>query len=261
MSLSIVLASVILWLARGSKNCAPSPASCFTDHVTDVFQYSNIYGVRPTKKLLYFLDTVYSYVVVQSLVIVYWRGMWGLIDNVIRPDNLEKSAYTSLVIGYPIIIMTHIIQYPCAIISRKAKRFSRVVQIIVEDMFWYLCSFGVLNIWRGLWYICDLYIYPENLAISYLKTSLVGFVTLYLLQSARNLGGAAVSVDGIPDDGSGVLLGHYFKRLNSIWTFEEKENLSADNVNDQHSDGPISIFARHNQVSNAEITATENSNI
>lgn len=46
---------------------------------------------------LYVLDCLFSVLVVGSLVVFAWRGIWVFLDIMIYPDNKTLSALSSLV--------------------------------------------------------------------------------------------------------------------------------------------------------------------
>ena len=46
---------------------------------------------------LYVLDCLFSVLVVGSLVVFVWRGVWAFLDIMIYPDDKKLSAFCSLV--------------------------------------------------------------------------------------------------------------------------------------------------------------------
>ncbi len=46
-------------------------------------------------------------VIIAFAVIAFWRGIWGLMDLYLFPDNYELSLWTSLIIGLVILVATH----------------------------------------------------------------------------------------------------------------------------------------------------------
>jgi len=46
-------------------------------------------------------------VVIGFAVISFWRGVWGLLDLYLFPDNLELSFWSSIVIGLGVLVGTH----------------------------------------------------------------------------------------------------------------------------------------------------------
>lgn len=48
----------------------------------------------------------FSFIVVTGVTAV-WRGIWGLLDMYLFPDNMELSYVVSLLLGIGIIATTH----------------------------------------------------------------------------------------------------------------------------------------------------------
>ena len=46
---------------------------------------------------LHLLDCLFSVLVVGSLVVIVWRGTWGILDHVLLPQDEVASAWVSLV--------------------------------------------------------------------------------------------------------------------------------------------------------------------
>ncbi|MBI2106149.1 hypothetical protein HYT56_04925 [Candidatus Woesearchaeota archaeon] len=57
-------------------------------------------GKRKTKNIL-------LAILIGSAVISFWRGLWGLMDVYLFPDNYPLSLLTSVSIGLLILIVTH----------------------------------------------------------------------------------------------------------------------------------------------------------
>jgi hypothetical protein len=51
-------------------------------------------------------QTIFA-ILISFAVISFWRGLWGLMDLYIFPDNIELSLWTSILIGLIILILTH----------------------------------------------------------------------------------------------------------------------------------------------------------
>ena len=46
-------------------------------------------------------------VVVGAAVIAFWRGVWGLMDEYLFPNNYKLSLWISLILGIIILIITN----------------------------------------------------------------------------------------------------------------------------------------------------------
>lgn len=51
-------------------------------------------------------QTVFA-VVIAFAVISFWRGVWGLMDEYLFPDNYQLSLWASLILGLAILVATH----------------------------------------------------------------------------------------------------------------------------------------------------------
>ena len=52
------------------------------------------------KKILYAI-------LIGFAIVSFWRGVWGLLDLYLFPNNLQLSLWVSVVIGLIILIITH----------------------------------------------------------------------------------------------------------------------------------------------------------
>ena len=48
-------------------------------------------------------------IIIAFAVISFWRGVWGLMDEYLFPENYQLSLWISLVLGVGILIGTHYI--------------------------------------------------------------------------------------------------------------------------------------------------------
>ncbi|MBW2980623.1 hypothetical protein KY360_04355 [Candidatus Woesearchaeota archaeon] len=46
-------------------------------------------------------------VVIAFAVVSFWRGVWGLMDEYMFPNNYQLSLWTSLILGIAILIITN----------------------------------------------------------------------------------------------------------------------------------------------------------
>ena len=46
-------------------------------------------------------------IVIAFAVISFWRGVWGLMDVYLFPDNYQLSLWVSLILGLVILMATH----------------------------------------------------------------------------------------------------------------------------------------------------------
>lgn len=50
---------------------------------------------------------IFFAIVIAFAVISFWRGIWGLMDEYLFPNNYQLSLWISLIVGLSILIGTH----------------------------------------------------------------------------------------------------------------------------------------------------------
>jgi len=46
-------------------------------------------------------------ILIAFAVVSFWRGVWGLMDEYLLPNNYELSLWISLILGIGILVWTH----------------------------------------------------------------------------------------------------------------------------------------------------------
>uniref|UniRef100_A0ABM0M1N9 Uncharacterized protein LOC102803953 n=1 Tax=Saccoglossus kowalevskii TaxID=10224 RepID=A0ABM0M1N9_SACKO len=157
--ISTFTALAILWASRSSRNILRPPNSLLFD-CNHKFTILTRFRVEISSDIyLYLLDLIFTVIVLGSAVVSYWRGMWTCIDNVLFPADTEFSGWASLGIGYGIVFTSYLLQFIAAEISCRLGKYSRIA---FEDFFLSIVAFGILNIWRGVWYLSDVYIISDK---------------------------------------------------------------------------------------------------
>ncbi|XP_070578013.1 uncharacterized protein [Ptychodera flava] len=224
---TLVIGIIFLLLLRGIKNIPLQPSVVYRDNEETVFDFSTRFIVNSSEesdkvKILFILDVIVTYFVIHSLVLCFWRGLWATLNSVFLPHDWEISTYASLAIGYGIYFLCYLLQCPARIVSRTLANISFPLHVLFEDAYMLIVGFAVVNVWRGLWNVCNLHILSDNFIISNVITATVGTVVLYLILAGRCLGAVACVVDGDPSDGSGIAFLHFFSKLNE--SEKEKQN-------------------------------------
>jgi len=62
--------------------------------------YKQFQKFKPIKKIIFALLIGFS-------VVSFWRGIWGVLDVYLFPNNYELSSWLSIVIGLLILGLTH----------------------------------------------------------------------------------------------------------------------------------------------------------
>ncbi|XP_019619869.1 PREDICTED: uncharacterized protein LOC109466579 [Branchiostoma belcheri] len=197
---------------RVMNNIAASPMITNVDiRSEEPFRVDTRFGVKPAKTWKFVGDVVLTVVVVISLVILAWRGTWQLFDFLIFPSDFIRSTWTSLGIGYAIYITLFVLEYPTSCLIRKVKTF--YLGLGVEMMFSFVGGVGSVAVWRGLWYVYELYVFPDDFVASAWLTHGVGAAGLFVILAGRSALVTPSDVDGEARDGSGVELGRYLEQI------------------------------------------------
>ena len=79
------------------------------------------------------------------------------------PHDHFKSDIASLIIGYSVMVVFFVLQYPMSLLSARLDNSHRLLKIAYEDVIIALATWGVLNVWRGEWDILKEYFLPDQL--------------------------------------------------------------------------------------------------
>ncbi|KAF4525719.1 hypothetical protein B566_EDAN011896 [Ephemera danica] len=162
-------ALLALLVMRTMRNLTSPPFAVVLDLAQGYFKFPTMFRVQPLlfvlqlqepgakDPTLHALDCVFSVLVVGSLVVIVWRGTWGILDHVLLPNNPDMSAWISLGIGYGVTAAGFALQVPARIACEK---LSGAFRIIVADAYQFFCFCGTVNLWRGVWNLLNIYLLP-----------------------------------------------------------------------------------------------------
>ncbi|XP_051155003.1 uncharacterized protein LOC127277730 [Leptopilina boulardi] len=226
MSASTVFATTsvsILALAimRAIRNIAAPPFSLSLDSCVGYFEVPTMFRANNSRDWsLYILDCAFSVIIVGTLVVFVWRGVWVLLDIYLFPDNREQSALGSLIIGYTLVSIAFLLQpvmrYTCA-------RLQGFPKLVLADAFILLSFLATVNVWRGIWNLLDLWLIPENQELSCWITHIGCFIFLVLLNCSNSILVRGVYIDAEEDKGKCVVFPCHYLRLLFKVEREKKE--------------------------------------
>lgn len=130
------------------------------------------------------LDTLFSMTIVAPCVVVYWRGTWELSAHVLDPFGMLYSSIISLAVGLSGYFMLAIVQRPLARFLNPSVH--RLSYFVVSRIYTFLFAFVSVNMWRGIWSMCDYFTGTDSLIITSSLTSFT-FVCLLGTRTLRNL--------------------------------------------------------------------------
>ncbi|VVC88141.1 unnamed protein product [Leptidea sinapis] len=159
ISVTTVLSAIALMILKGFRNVEAAPYSVALDDAEGYFDAPTFYRTSSRETALYILDCVFSVTVVGSLVVFVWRGSWALLDIFLFPADTTKSCWISLIAGYCLVVITFSLQVP---MRWAVSRLQGASRLLVAD-FYHLVSFlATVNVWRGVWGLLDIYLFPAQ---------------------------------------------------------------------------------------------------
>uniref|UniRef100_U5ESC6 Putative fuseless n=1 Tax=Corethrella appendiculata TaxID=1370023 RepID=U5ESC6_9DIPT len=203
--------TILLALIKGIRNLAATPFVICCDTRQDYFLIPTYFKKTGSRDpALYVLDCIFSVLVIGSLVVFVWRGLWVLLDLLLFPEEPSLSAFGSLFIGYGIVGVTFSLQPLMRYACDRLEGFWRVA---VADIFLFLSFVGTVNVWRGVWWLLDIYFIPENKVLSDWITHGVSLAFLILLNCSNSVLVRGVYIDAEEPAGQCVVFPVYYIRL------------------------------------------------
>ncbi|TMW54886.1 hypothetical protein DOY81_000119 [Sarcophaga bullata] len=215
----VTLVAILFLIAtRTVRNLGAAPYSVIMDHKSDYFEVETMFKVGGFHQPgLYVMDTLFSVFVIGSLVVIAWRGLWGIMDLTLYPDDKAKSAWGSLIIGYITVFFTFILH---PLVRWICKRIRGLIKLVFCDLYYFSEFFGAVNAWRGIWNLLDVYLYPDNRILSYWLTHLIPFLILAALKCSNSILVRGVYIDADEPGGECVDIPINYVKLH----FERERN-------------------------------------
>ncbi|XP_021700633.1 uncharacterized protein LOC5570910 isoform X1 [Aedes aegypti] len=200
-----------LVLMKSVRNLLAPPFIILTDHKESVFSFPTRFRIEGSKEPgLYVLDCMFSVLVIGSLVVFVWRGLWVLLDLKLFPEDHALSAWASVLIGYGVTAVTFSLQ---PLMRWACDRLTGLWRVIVADLFLFFSFIGTINVWRGVWHLLDHYFLPENVLMSNWITHGVSLLLLILLNCSNSVLVRGVYIDAEEPAGQCVVFPVYYIRL------------------------------------------------
>jgi len=193
-----VFFSVIL---RTFCNVLAPPLCVFVDEGNSIHDCPLRFKTSPRFQCRYFLDCIFSVVVIASLVVCCWRGVWNLADIYLYPgvENEMKSALASLSFGYGLCLLMFIVQ---PYVHRLEMSLSGLARLVIFDTLTFLQFLGCVFAWRGLWNSYNILVVFETETTSEWVTTLVGAAGAVLFGCVSAIVVRGISID-CEDNGDG----------------------------------------------------------
>ncbi|XP_053612488.1 uncharacterized protein fusl isoform X2 [Plodia interpunctella] len=208
-------ATLSLAALRTLRNIVAAPFAVVVDSPQDYFNVPTMFRTSPSRTssretVLYVLDCVFSVAVVGSLVVFVWRGSWALLDIFLFPDDKVKSSWTSLIVGYALVVATFALQAP---IRWAAARLHGAPRLLLADVYHLVSFLATVNVWRGVWGMLDLYFFPETPKLSNWCSHVISLTLLILLNCSNSVLVRGVYIDAEEPAGECVVFPCHYLRL------------------------------------------------
>ncbi|XP_053692027.1 uncharacterized protein LOC128740508 [Sabethes cyaneus] len=202
---------VPLMLMKSIRNLLAPPFLIMTDYKEFVFNFPTRFRTKGSKEpALYVLDCLFSVLVIGSLVVFVWRGLWVLLDLKLFPDDRGLSAWSSVLIGYGVTGVTFSLQ---PLMRWACDRLEGIWRVVVADLFLFFSFIGTINVWRGVWALLDHYFLPDNRLMSDWITHSLSLILLILLNCSNSVLVRGVYIDAEEPAGQCVVFPVYYVRL------------------------------------------------
>ncbi|XP_055548351.1 uncharacterized protein LOC129731960 isoform X2 [Wyeomyia smithii] len=202
---------LLLALLKGLRNVTGSPFVVVNDSRREYFDVPTYFKISGSKEpALYVLDCLFSVLVIGSLVVFVWRGLWVLLDLKLFPEDRGLSAWSSVFIGYGVTGVTFSLQ---PLMRWACDRLDGIWRVVVADLFLFFSFIGTINVWRGVWALLDHYFLPDNRLMSDWITHSVSLLLLILLNCSNSVLVRGVYIDAEEPAGQCVVFPVYYVRL------------------------------------------------
>jgi len=194
--LILIVGLLLILVMKAGKSLLASPVVINLDRHELTFANGNYFKKTPSDKIWFFLDVLFTNLVMRHLVIFSWWSLWELENMFLTPKEIgEIDTYVSsdsLLMGYSALIVTHGLDY----LNRNTKTTKLYIKkplYIVTILFGFFSS---VNVWRGLWSMLDHYFLPSiNHDENYIVSHLIGLVFLTLGMAVNSISNDGIILD------------------------------------------------------------------
>jgi len=238
-----VTSIIVLWGMRGSRNLLAPPVSLGLDTSDDGYnEFSTAFMVDPGESYESAADTLATIGIAYTMIHLHWAGLTSLMDNILFPNHFWLSVFASLVLGYAVCAAVIYYQYKARDMSRELERQGGLWhKLAFEDIYIFVASFGVINVWRGIWMFYDALtltfpVFVIGTDVTCFLGLLVSFLTLLVGQLTNSLPYKGYDVDGAQKDGEGCLwnTNYLIDLINDLEAKEEAKNKLKDSSEDSY---------------------------
>ncbi|XP_055387283.1 uncharacterized protein LOC129615897 isoform X1 [Condylostylus longicornis] len=252
--MQVFACTTLLICTKSMRNLSAPPTYIIIDSKNTMSNFPTMFRTKGSKEPgLYVLDCLFSVLIVGTLVVVAWRGVWVMLDLTLYPTSKALSGWGSLIIGYIIVTVTFATQ---PTIQWTCEKISGLCRIIVADLFLFISFLGTVNVWRGVWMLIDVYLYSDDHVFSCWLSHSVSFMLLILLNCSNSVLVRGVYIDCEEPNGECVVFPIQYVRL-----FFQKERLKKHKMYTDSQEEENLIYGNRKLNCNATIVKSGNNNL
>lgn len=167
----------------------------------------------------YAADVVFSFVVLNFVMCVYWSAVWNFLDKSVHPDNLLISYVISLALGCTVLILFLVSEAYLIRVTKHLLDRGFLIGLMFEDGVKIVASIVTVLIWRGGWGLLKDYLLTDSQQVAWV-CHIVGIGVLMLLQCSSTLSTLSVTVDGELGEGKDITFSiNYFTHLWKLYHY------------------------------------------
>ncbi|XP_050089560.1 uncharacterized protein LOC126573456 isoform X1 [Anopheles aquasalis] len=201
----------LLGCLKGVRNVMSAPFVLVNDSQQEYFDVPTYFKLTGSKDPgLYVMDCMFSVLVIGTLVVFVWRGLWVLLDLKLYPEDQGTSAWASVLIGYGVTGVTFSLQ---PLMRWTCDRLTGFWRVVVADCFLFFSFIGTINVWRGVWQALDTFFLPDQKLLSNWITHGASLLLLILLNCSNSVLVRGVYIDAEEPAGQCVVFPVYYIRL------------------------------------------------
>ncbi len=155
--------------------------------------------------VVYLLDVLVGVLVLDTLNVAVWRGLWLLLKLTITPDSLEWRGLIVFTTSHLIMISVIILQYPARKLTTELHSSHPWLQILFEDVFITVAFAGSLMYWLGLWELLTVLFKGHHPHLAQWMLHIVGYGVLTALRVSTSLQFKGYFIDGEFPQGMGII--------------------------------------------------------
>uniref|UniRef100_A0A336MD46 CSON013295 protein n=1 Tax=Culicoides sonorensis TaxID=179676 RepID=A0A336MD46_CULSO len=258
-----ILTSIILLIPlmgfRGLRNLLSAPMIIITDRKEFTFSFPTRFRTEGSRDPgLYVLDCLFSVLVIGTLVVFVWRGLWVFLDLELFPNNPIYSSWGSVLIGYSVVAVTFALQ---PVMKWTCDRLDGWRRVAAADIFLFFSFIGTINVWRGVWHVLDNYFLTDDKLLGDWITHGVSMILLILLNCSNSVLVRGVYIDAEEPAGQCVIFPVYYIRLFFQKERTKKQKRLLETLERQEQNNINLLEKPHNNNFNAKIVKSNNNRI